>query len=859
MILPQGTKITPMLEQYIYWKEQYPDCLLFFRMGDFYEMFFEDAQTASSVLDIVLTSRSKDSENAIPMAGVPFHAVDSYLGRLVTAGYRIAICEQVSEPDGKTLVQREVTRLVTPGTWLPDNSETDGHLAACVFDGGTVSIAMLVSGSGTLRAGSFSTEQAASLLSSFKPDEILIRKGQRVQLNSLSYEISNTNVVEREKGEFSQQTGSEWLCRKWNISTLNSMGIDDRDPAAGAACAALRYLEETQFSKAGHVCGLTPILPAEYLSLDQNTQNNLELTEPQGTSLFSILNRCRTPMGKRLLKNWILSPLQDIDEIKKRQLSIGEFIEDPSLAYKIGELLFRCRDMAKAVGRLTLHVGSPADLVVIRGTLSSLPEIRELVLNSKQLSSWAAVPDLTQLSSLLDSALSENVPRFVRDGGVIKTGYDAVLDEWKVKVFDSSLWLQEFEENERLKTGIKSIKAGVNKVFGYYLEIPKGGLDRVPPNYIRKQTLVNAERFITEELKIFEKDMFRAEDEMLAIEEKIYEYLVLETLKNSEAIQEAGNFLAVIDVFLSLAEVASERRYVCPVMNMSKDFIIKGGRHPVIESTLGSRPFTPNDLYFNNDSGHRVAIITGPNMAGKSTYLRMAALIAIMAHIGSYVPAEQAVIGIIDRVFTRIGARDELARGQSTFMVEMVETANILRHVSDRSLVVLDEVGRGTSTYDGLSIAWSVIEYLQGQEGRQSKVLFATHYHELTQLAEVLPGVVNLSMAVEEGANGVVFLHKIVPCPSDRSYGIEVARLAGVPASVLRRSKELLEQFEQSAAEKDLFPKSESANQLALFDIRQEAILEELATIDPDNITPMESLELLYRLRKESRKVLDFS
>jgi DNA mismatch repair protein MutS len=848
-----------MLEQYIYWKEQYPDCLLFFRMGDFYEMFFDDAQTASSVLDIVLTSRSRDSENAIPMAGVPFHSVESYLGRLVSAGYRVAICEQMTEPDGKTLVQREVTRIVTPGTWLPENSESDGHLAACLFDGSEVSVAFLTTGSGSLRTGTFPENEAASLISSFKPDEILIRKGQKERLSSVVSDLADANIVEREKGEFSAQTGAEWLCRKWDIATLNSMGLDDSDPSAGAAYAALHYLEETQFSQARHVLGLVPILPAENLILDQSTQVNLELTEPQKTSLYSVLNRCNTPMGKRMLKEWILSPLQDIDEITKRQNAIGELIDKRTLSFRLKNILAGCHDMAKAIGRLTLHMGSPADLLSIRETLDCLPGIKDIISGTEYLAAFGDVPDLSVLSELLDSALADTVPRFVRDGGVIRTGYDPLLDEWRDKASNSAMWLQRFEENERLRSGIKTIKAGVNKVFGYYIEIPKGSLDKVPADYIRKQTLVNAERFITEELKTFEKEMFAAENEILSIEEKIYSYLVSESLDMSEAVQKAAALIAVIDVLLSLAEVASERRYVCPSMDMSDDFIVKNARHPVIEVTLGKRPFTPNDFYFSNESGQRIAIITGPNMAGKSTYLRMAALIAIMAHMGSYVPAENAKIGIIDRVFTRIGARDELARGQSTFMVEMVETANILRHATDRSLVILDEVGRGTSTYDGLSIAWSVVEYLQGQESRQARVLFATHYHELTQLPGILPGVVNLSMAVEEGTDGVVFLHKILPCPSDRSYGIEVARLAGIPPTVLRRSKELLEHFEESAAEKNTVQPFDVKNQLTLFDIKQEAVLEELASVNPDDLTPIEALQLIYRLRNESRKALGFS
>jgi DNA mismatch repair protein MutS len=853
--IPEGTKVTPMLKQYLYWKEKYPDCLLFFRMGDFYEMFFDDAQTASSVLDIVLTSRSKDSDNAIPMAGVPFHAVDSYLGRLVAAGYRVAICEQMTEPDGKTLVEREVTRIVTPGTWLPENSENEGRLAACYFDGKNLSIALLVTGTGTLHAGTFPIDQSLACLISFRPDEVIISKGQSGLYEKYISSLIHATAVEREKGEFSASSSSKWLCRRWGLSTLKSMGIDDRDNAAGVAGAALRYLEETQFSKAEHVQCLIQILPSQNLILDQSTQRNLELIEPQGTSLYSVLNRCRTPMGKRLLKEWIITPLQDIDEIKKRQCSIGFLIENRVLAVKLASELVKTHDVSRSISRLTLKMGSPLDIAAIRDTLNVLPSVISLVANT-QLSGWAEIPDLKELSQFLNSALSENPSRLLRDGGVVKDGFDAQLDHWRGMASDSSSWLKKFEDNERERTGIKTLKSGVNKVFGYYIEIPKGSLDKTPPEYVRKQTLVNAERFITEQLKNFENDMFRAADEITAIEEKIYAQMVEKTLAYSTKIQKVDVFLAVLDVLLSLADIAAERRYIRPDIDMSTDFIVKGGRHPVIEVALGRDPFTPNDIDFSSEKGQRIAIITGPNMAGKSTYLRMAALIAIMAHMGSYIPADEARIGLVDRVFTRIGAHDELARGQSTFMVEMVETANILRHATDRSLVILDEVGRGTSTYDGLSIAWSVIEYLHGQETRQARVLFATHYHELTKLAGVLPGVVNLSMSVEENPDGVVFLHKIVSAPADRSYGIEVAKLAGVPSAVLRRSEELLEQFEEEAAKKDEIKESSLRNQMTLFDMKQEAVLEEIAASNPDGMTPMEALQFLYKLKAASKEAL---
>ncbi len=823
--------MTPMQEQYVEWKEAYPDCLLFFRMGDFYEMFFDDAKTASSVLDITLTSRSKENEYRIPMAGVPFHAVDSYLGRLIAAGYRVAICEQITEPDGKGLVERKVTRIVTPGTWLPESSDEGGRIAACLFDGKKIAVALLETASGTLRAGTFALDGGSAALTSFMPDEILLRRGQRelFERHNPGLASRGISVTECEKGYFAVEQGAEWLCRKWRIASLSAMGLDDRDIAAGAAAAAVKYLEETQFSKADNISALTPMLPKENLVLDQSTQANLELADKGQATLFSVLNRCCTPMGRRALKEWITSPLQDVDEISRRQDIVETLASDVRLRSELSSLLSRCRDMGISLSRRTLRMGLPWDVQSVGITLNAAPEIAALVSRYPALARIAPDDLAAKLAALLQAAVSDSVPRFVRDGGVIRSGFDAELDEWRCKAKNSSEWLKRFEENERERTGIKNLKAGVNKVFGYYIEIPKSSVAKAPLGYVRKQTLVGAERFITEELTRFEQDIFRAEGEILTIEERIYSQLVEEILKQSAAVQRTANFISCLDALLSLAVVAAERGYTRPVVDMSKDFVVKNARHPVIEVTLGKNPFTPNDFSFSAENGRRIALITGPNMAGKSTYLRTAALIAIMAHMGSFVPAESAKIGLVDRVFTRIGARDELARGQSTFMVEMVETANILRHATDRSLVVLDEVGRGTSTYDGLSIAWSVVEFLQGQEHAQPRVLFATHYHELTQLADLLPGIVNLSMGVDESAGRIVFLHKIIEAPSDRSYGIEVARLAGVPAAVLRRSQELLEQFEEKADELNDNVKNSAQNQLTLFAVRQEAILEELA------------------------------
>lgn len=858
MELPAGIKLTPMLHQYVHWKDKYPDCLLFFRMGDFYEMFFKDAEIASAELDIVLTSRSKDSANAIPMAGIPFHSVESYLGKLVEAGYKVAICEQVTEPDGKNLVEREVVRVVTPGTWIPENSDSDGRIVALNIKHSQISIALLSSATGLLKAGTFDIDRAVSIITSFSPIEILLPKGQINVLENYMYIPASTNIAERDRGDFTDRNASKWLCEKWNILTLNSMGLDDTDSAVGCVYVALRYLEETQFSRAEHVKGVEPIFSDEVMILDSSTQINLELVKSDATSLYSVLNKCDTPMGKRLLKDFILAPLLNINKINMRLDAVEELIGNSELRKSLKEVLPMCKDMAKSIGRITLKMGMPSDLLVIKETLGELPKIESLVKTSPYLCQIIEMPNLSDIGNLLISSVADSVPRFIRDGGVIRRGYSEELDLWRDKAENATSWLDCYAEQERIKTGIKSLKTGVNKVFGYYIEIPKGSLDKVPLSYIRKQTLVNAERFITDDLKKFEGDIFSAEERIKGIEELLYNNIINETLKYSAEIQTAATLIGMLDVFVCFAEVSATRGYNRPVVDESFDFIVKGGRHPVIEVTLTTTPFTPNSYNFSDDSGRKIAILTGPNMAGKSTYLRTAALIAIMAHMGCYVPAEFAKIGLIDRVFTRIGAHDELSKGQSTFMVEMVETANILRHVTERSLVIIDEVGRGTSTYDGLSIAWSVLEFLHGHGQTMPRVLFATHYHELTKLPKTLCGVVNLSMAVEETDAGVVFLHKVVEGPADRSYGVEVARLAGMPSVVLKRSKALLSELENQNRQCDMTVQHvEYSNQLLLFDTEKDALLEELADIDPDSMTPMEALEKLYSLRNKSRKALD--
>lgn len=858
MILPDDVKMTPMLRQYTEWKERYPDCLLFFRMGDFYEMFFEDARKGSEILDITLTAR--DSEKRIPMAGVPVHAVEGYLARLVRNGHRVALCEQVGDSvGGGVLVERRVVRVVTPGTYVPEDGLAEGHLAAVSGGRGECSVALLTPAVGTLEVGTLPEEEALALLAAFGPKEILVPDRLPSALDVLRELLPELRVVVRDRKSFDVLAGGRTLAARWKVASVESHGVSSADPAVGCALAALQYLEEMQFTMANHVGRLWPLRRGEQLFLDVTTQKNLELVEGNGTTLYDVLSRCVTPMGRRLLREWILRPLRRRDLIEERQDGVRWSKEFRSAAQALQLTLQGCRDVERALGRLVLRVGGPRDLGAVRDTLTVLPEIRKGVDGTPLASVFPGLGSLDPLREELVRALEETPPRFLREGHVLRGGYDAELDEWRSLGQGSVAWLEAFLESERERTGIRSLKAGYNKIYGYYLEVGRSQGERVPPHYHRKQTLVGAERYVTDDLKAFEERMASAEDHVSAREGVLYGALVEMVCRAREDLQTLGRALATVDVLLSLGEVAWEKSYICPRLHGSGSLVLKGARHPVVEKALEPQPFTPNDLCLGDRQG-RIALVTGPNMAGKSTYLRMAALQIILAHMGSFVPAEEADIPLMDRIFTRIGARDELDRGHSTFMVEMIETASILHNLTDASFVVLDEIGRGTSTYDGMSIAWAVLEFLGECGGRTPKVLFATHYHELTRLAESSSAIQNCSMAVEERSDGIAFLHRVVPRPADRSYGIEVARRAGIPDAVVRRARELLELLEQSGDTERLeLPVVSSAaggRQLVLGDMARDALVEELANLRLEGLTPSHAQEILGRLRRRCRDIL---
>lgn len=852
-IIPPDIKLTPWLEQYKSFSEQYPDALLLFRMGDFYEMFFDDARKAASVLDIALTAR--DPEKKIPMAGIPHHALNSYLGRLIKAGYRAAICEQIGEANSKGLVERRVIRVVTPGTYVPEESSANtGHLAAVLPLKGRIAVALLSVDTGRLEAGTLGERDAGSVISAFAPGEVLIPSNTR----TLPDFLKSYNLLEVSSETFKTENASGRLKSALGTARLEGFGIDERDPCTGPAWTALDYLSATQFSSLNNVLRLSPLIIRDRMSLDAAAQRNLELipeTSGDSISLLTCIDRCRTPMGRRTLRDWILRPLMDIKAIERRQRAIRLLVDDRRKSALLQDILAGTRDVERSLSRLALGTGNPTDLAAIRDTLRILPDIKALGLDEPLSSLINSLPDMGELSTYLESALEESLPRNFGAWNVIRSTFNDELAKLRELSSQGTKWLEEYLERERAATATPKLKSGYTNAYGYYLEAGKAGLT-IQPDYFRQtQTLVNSKRYTTPELKEFEARMQTSTAEASRLESELYHQVVEHVIAQSSNVQLVGRLLGLLDCTASCANIARDRNYSCPVVDDSDVIEIKGGRHPVIESELKDTGFVPNDVTLTKEG--RVIILTGPNMAGKSTWLRMTGLISIMSQAGMWVPAESARVGLVDRVFTRIGARDDLVRGSSTFMIEMLETANILNNVTDRSLIILDEIGRGTATWDGMSIAWAVLEYLQGNSC--ARVLFATHCHELTSLEDKLEGVKNYSMAVSEGNDGILFLHQVVKGPADRSYGIEVARLAGLPDDVLRRAFELLEVFEREGVDvKKLpapLPMKALRRQLMMFSPEGDAVIEELAGLDTDNMTPLEALRTLNRLSTKSREV----
>jgi len=856
---------TPLRRQYLHIKKRFPDAIVLFRLGDFYETFDDDAKIVSSVCDIVLTSRPVGKGQRVPLAGVPYHAVEGYLARLIAAGYKVAIVEQVERERSKGLMGREVVRVVTPGTVVEPallQEKRNNYLAAIAFQGNRAGLAYVDITTGEFKTTQFDGTQAIQEawqeLERLQPAEVLISDKE-----SLAGELLNRyNFSQYADWHFDHGNAEHALLEHFGVASLDGYGCAGLPLAVSAAGAIVQYLAETQKAALPQLTRLSTYSTQAFMTLDAATRRNLELTSTirAGTvrgSLLGVLDDTKTAMGGRLLRQWISQPLLDLATLQRRQDGVQAFYDDTPHRTALRALLKRVADIERLANRTVQHIARPRDLIALRDSLQVVSEIipllQEMTAAGNTTLPIEALDPCTEAVTLISQAIVPDPPATLASGGVIASGFSAELDSVLNAAREAKQWVARLERRERERTGIKSLRVGYNKVFGYYIEVTKANLKAVPDNYIRKQTLVNAERFITPELKEHESLILNAEERRAELEGRIYRQVCEQVAAVAPRILATAHALAELDVYSTLAEVAQRNRYVRPTLNEGDSIHIVGGRHPVVELTLHEEPFVPNDVHLS--SQETILVITGPNMSGKSTYLRQVALITLMAQIGSFVPAESAEIGLVDRIFTRVGAQDEISAGQSTFMVEMVETANILNHATNRSLLILDEIGRGTSTYDGISIAWAVVEYIHNHPRLQAKTLFATHYHELTELARFLPRVRNYNVAVAEEGDHVVFLHKIVPGGADRSYGIHVAQLAGLPKPVIRRAEEILENLEQELQRSPTgaVPRRVTqVQQLSLFPANH-PVLDELKELDISSMSPLEAINKLYELQKKAK------
>ena len=864
-------------------KSQYPDCILFYRLGDFYEMFFDDALTASRELEITLTGKNCGQEERAPMCGVPYHAVESYLNKLVSKGYKVAICEQLEDPKtAKGIVKRDVVRIVTPGTNLDTQAldETRNNYIMCIVyiaDRYGVSVSDITTGD------YFVTEipDSAKLMDEiyrFSPSEIICNEAfymSGMDLDGMKDRLSIT-IYSLDSWYFDDEVCKQKLLEHFKVSSFAGLGLADYDCGIISAGALLQYLLETQKNSLSNLTHITPYAAGKYMMLDSSTRRNLELCETlrekqKRGSLLWVLDKTKTAMGARTLRKYVEQPLIDKQEIEKRLDAVAELKDTAISREEIREYLSPVYDLERLITRIAYGTANPRDLTAFRSSLEMLPHIRYILeeMGSELLKNIRDDMDpLEDLCSLVKDAIREEPPIAMKEGNIIRDGYNEEVDKLRRAKSDGKEWLAKLENDEREKTGIKNLRIKYNKVFGYYLEVTNSYKDMVPDYYTRKQTLANAERYITPELKELEDMILGAEDKLYALEYELYSEVRDTIAGEIERIQKTAKAVAALDAFASLAVVAERNNYTRPKINEKGIIDIKEGRHPVVERMIPNDMFIANDTYLD-DKKHRISIITGPNMAGKSTYMRQTALIALMAQIGSFVPAKSANIGLSDRIFTRVGASDDLASGQSTFMVEMTEVANILRNATSKSLLILDEIGRGTSTFDGLSIAWAVVEYISDSRLLGAKTLFATHYHELTELEGKISNVNNYCIAVKEKGDDIVFLRKIVKGGADKSYGIQVAKLAGVPDLVIERAKEIVEELsdedvtakvseiavrERNEKKKPKAKKYDEVDiaQMSLFDtVKDDDVLEELKSLDVGNMTPIDALNTIYRLQNK--------
>ncbi len=861
------------MKQFHHFKEQHPDCILFFRMGDFYETFYDDAKTCSKVLGLTLTSRDKGSANPIPLAGVPYHAIDGYLKKMLQAGYRVAVCEQVEDPKkAKGVVKRDVVRIVTPGTLTDEmllEDKKDNFLCAVHLDAkGYAAVSWVDISTGHFFVQRMHETELLDELQRLAPAECLLadRRGELfdAETRRLAKDIGQLTraiVTERPGWYFDPYQAKQRLLKHFGAATLEGFGIADGDqdlvPPAGAV---IEYLNETQKTALGHIQSLRKVSRQSFLQIDPTSLRSLEIlqtirTELRKGSLLACLDETQTGMGGRMFRNWLCMPLCDVAAIEARQDAVQELKENPDALTPMRELLSDIADSERIAARVSTFRASPRDLVALARTLRRVPRLRGILAERRAelLTGLAERCDsMDELAELLEAAVEPECPTHLRDGGVIRAGFSEELDRLRAITKDGQSWLRNYQQQQAQRTGIANLKVGYNKVFGYYIEVTHAAADKVPADYVRKQTIKNAERYITDELKEYETEVLTAEEKAVELEQRLFEDLRNESAKYVRRLQHLADTIARCDCLASLAHVAARRNYRRPLIADDTRLIIREGKHPVLAETLGSE-FVPNDVELGAGAAD-IAVITGPNMSGKSTYIRQVALLVLMAQTGSFIPAREAEIGLVDRIFTRVGASDELVRGQSTFMVEMTETANIINNATDRSLVILDEVGRGTSTYDGLALAWAVTEHLATR--LKCRTFFATHYHELTELAELFQNVCNLNVAVREWMDEVVFLHRILPGGTDKSYGIHVAKLAGIPKSILGRSREILEDLESTFAREATGEhlarhKTKEPDRDALFVQKHKSVLDKLATTDVNNLTPLEAINLLGQIKAE--------
>ncbi|MCQ2080171.1 MAG: DNA mismatch repair protein MutS [Lachnospiraceae bacterium] len=872
-------EVTPMMAQYLETKKEYPDCILFYRLGDFYEMFFDDAITVSKELELTLTGKSCGLEERAPMCGVPFHAVDSYLPRLVSRGYKVAICEQVEDPKmAKGLVKREVVRVVTPGTNITPGAidETKNSYLMCIslFENNTgISVCDVTTGDYYLTEVN-DTRKIFDEIMKYNPNEIICNDAFLLcdlDLDDLRGRY-NISISSLDMKYFDEDRCRRTLLKHFKVNTLTGMGIEDFPTGIIASGALMQYLNETQKMSLEHITHLYPYLTSKYMLLDSSTRRNLELTETlrdksKRGSLMWVLDKTKTAMGARTLRSYIEQPLIDKDEIESRLDAIEGLKKNAINREEIREYLNPIYDLERLLGRVGYKTANPRDLIAFKTSIKMLPYIKTLLkdFDIKELKDIDNdIDDLQDIYALIENAIEEEPPLQVKEGGIIKDGFDENIDNLRQAKTKGRVWLSELEEEDRIRTGIKNLKVKYNKVFGYYFEVTNSFKDLVPEDYIRKQTLTNAERYTTPRLKELEDTILNAEDKLYGLEYEMFVSIRDAIFGEIERIQRTAKAIAKLDVYASLATVAEQNHYVRPSINEKGIINIKDGRHPVVEKMISNDMFVSNDTLLDNNK-NCISIITGPNMAGKSTYMRQVALIVLMSQIGSFVPAKSANVSLVDRIFTRVGASDDLASGQSTFMVEMNEVANILRNATSKSLLILDEIGRGTSTFDGLAIAWAVVEHISNKRLLGAKTLFATHYHELTELEGKMSNVNNYCIAVKEQGDNIVFLRKIIKGGADKSYGIQVAKLAGVPDMVIDRAKmivselvdnDISEKLQNIAIDnkeiksKPVVYDEVDLGQISLFDTStDEDVIKELREIDLESLRPIDALNRLYKLQ----------